>query len=220
MSDVPRPPSSPCEVEPVMREVLRVAAPLLAPPTASSTSSQSPDTSTKTEDSGNNEDANQVKTNSAKGSSRRPEVKGPLLPVGQLSTLAALMVTFGPHGFMILRRCEEGTEDSPLLSLPAEQGADAGDICQEGTYHSLDRAVGLYFPPPDYDQIISVSGAGDCLASGFVTGMLAGLRVSECAAVGNTAARLSLQALPTVPPTLSGLRAAGGGESLQYKLIC
>lgn len=57
------------------------------------------------------------------------------------------------------------------------------------------------------------------LASGFIAGMLQGLRVSECAQVGNYAASQSLQALSTVPDTLALLSDVSPVRSLPYSLV-
>ncbi|XP_042232087.1 pseudouridine kinase-like isoform X2 [Homarus americanus] len=110
-----------------------------------------------------------------------------------LHTMHALMVTLGPYGFMILRRASPNTMDDPLLPVT--------DICPITVTH--DEVVGLHFPGPQNPKIISVSGAGDCLAAGFIAGMLNKKSVSECGALGRSAAKLSLAASPAVPHTLS-----------------
>jgi len=100
----------------------------------------------------------------------------------------ALMVTLGSHGFVMVRRSAPGEEDSPLL-----QSQDGGDV------------VGLHFPKPSLPtrQIVSVSGAGDCLAAGFMHGLLRGLPLSQCAALGTAAAAASLQSSATVPTAVA-----------------
>ncbi|XP_042856030.1 uncharacterized protein LOC122242726 [Penaeus japonicus] len=120
-----------------------------------------------------------------------------------LDSMSALMVTLGPQGFMILRRASSiETSDSPLLPVtPSSNGV-----------------IGLHFPGPKNPKIISVSGAGDCLAAGFIAGMLQGKTVSECSALGLFAASLSLAASPAVPDALctSGLP---WGQHQAYKII-
>jgi len=104
-------------------------------------------------------------------------------------SLRALMVTMGVHGFVIVRRSSEGKEDSPLLEPSSGQ------------------VVGLHFPPPSIESrsIVSVSGAGDCLASGFLAGVVAGMPVTGCAALANQAAARSLQSVATVPHTIDNI---------------
>jgi len=108
--------------------------------------------------------------------------------------LHTLMVTLGRHGFVVVRRAAHGREDQPLL-LQAPQSTDA--------------IVGLHFGPPSTGEsngIVSVSGAGDCLASGFLFGVVSGLGVNTCAALANAAAALSLQSVATVPSSLASIR--------------
>lgn len=107
-----------------------------------------------------------------------------------LDHAAALMVTLGSQGFVILRRSPAGGEDEPLLPVPSCPGRGA-------------EPVGLYFPALPAPHVASVSGAGDCLAAGFVAGVLRGEPVGRCAAAGLRAAGLSLAALPAVPDTLT-----------------
>ncbi|KAK3854883.1 hypothetical protein Pcinc_038681 [Petrolisthes cinctipes] len=113
-----------------------------------------------------------------------------------LTSLHALMVTLGPLGFMILRQATSSTLDSPLL--PLTQMGTQEETCEEEC-----MCVGLYYPAPRSPDIVSVSGAGDCLAAGFITGMLEGRSVSECASGGQAAAQLSLAASPAVPASLT-----------------
>jgi len=106
--------------------------------------------------------------------------------------LHALMVTMGKHGFVIVRKNMNGKADEPLLLQ---------------TSQSTDPVVGLHFGPPSTDTsgIISVSGAGDCLASGFLFGVVSGLGVNACAALANACAALSLQSVSTVPSTIASI---------------
>lgn len=107
-------------------------------------------------------------------------------------SLRAIMITMGNHGFVIVRRSHPGKEDIPLLETPSP---DAG-------------VVGLHFPPPPLPKgsIVSVSGAGDCLASGFLMGVVKGDTVRACAAAANMAAACSLRSISTVPAELASLK--------------
>jgi sugar/nucleoside kinase (ribokinase family) len=48
-------------------------------------------------------------------------------------------------------------------------------------------------------EIRSVSGAGDCLNAGFISGLLQGLSLKECALKGTACARESLKSILNVP---------------------
>ena len=50
---------------------------------------------------------------------------------------------------------------------------------------------------------MSVSGAGDCLAAGFIAGLLKGYDNITSVNMGLKSARLSLQSFYTVPESLS-----------------
>ncbi|XP_037799918.1 uncharacterized protein LOC119594918 [Penaeus monodon] len=122
-----------------------------------------------------------------------------------LDTMSALMVTLGPQGFMILRKASpEKSNDSVFLLPPAP--------------HSSDGVIGLHFPGLKDPKIISVSGAGDCLAAGFIAGMLQGKALSECSALGLHAASLSLAASPAVPDTLC-TSVLPWGQHQAYKIV-
>ncbi|XP_076052857.1 uncharacterized protein LOC143032269 [Oratosquilla oratoria] len=119
-----------------------------------------------------------------------------------LENMRALMVTLGSHGFLLVRRAQQTQVDSPLLT-----SVDAGG-----------DVVGLHFQAKRMDHIVSVSGAGDCLAAGFIAGMLKGKGVSECAALGVEAAALSMGASPAVPEELTPA-ALPWGASLPFTLV-
>jgi len=110
--------------------------------------------------------------------------------------LHALMVTMGKHGFVIVRRTAKEKWNDPLL-LRAQSSEDLSD-----------GVVGLHFSSPSVDagKIKSVSGAGDCLASGFLMGVAVGLRVTSCAALASAAAAMSLQSIATVPSTIESIQ--------------
>ena len=56
------------------------------------------------------------------------------------------------------------------------------------------------------DDIVSASGAGDCLAAAFISGLLQGQSPQNALRLGLKAAKLSLAAIETVPQTLSKLK--------------
>uniref|UniRef100_A0A1I8C2W7 PfkB domain-containing protein n=1 Tax=Meloidogyne hapla TaxID=6305 RepID=A0A1I8C2W7_MELHA len=53
------------------------------------------------------------------------------------------------------------------------------------------------------DEISSVSGAGDCFNSGFLSATLSNFNLNKCIQVGNKCAELSLLSVETVPETLN-----------------
>ncbi|XP_068220687.1 uncharacterized protein [Palaemon carinicauda] len=106
-----------------------------------------------------------------------------------LEHMKALMITMGRLGFMIIRKSLPGGIDEPLLL--ANENIEKSEV------------FGLYFPGEKNVNVVSVSGAGDCLAAGFICGMLHKKSVSECSALGYSAAILSLKTSPAVPDTLT-----------------
>ena len=54
-------------------------------------------------------------------------------------------------------------------------------------------------------EVVSVSGCGDCLAAGIITGILRGWKESSCVSLGLHAAKESLISYETVPTTLISL---------------
>jgi len=118
--------------------------------------------------------------------------EGPTLPLLSKPNLRALMVSLGEHGFVIVRRAKRGSENEPLLAQVPQ---------------TLDPVVGLHFAPPatGNSNIVSVSGAGDCLASGFLYGVVSGLSINACAALANATAAASLQSIATVPASIAAI---------------
>lgn len=55
------------------------------------------------------------------------------------------------------------------------------------------------------EEIANVSGCGDCLAAGIITGILKGWKESSCILLGLHAAKQSLISYETVPQTLRSL---------------
>lgn len=59
-----------------------------------------------------------------------------------------------------------------------------------------------HYPVVVEKNVVNVSGAGDCFASGLITGMLKGLNEENCVSFGFAAARASLRSTDTVPDNL------------------
>ncbi|XP_049799990.1 uncharacterized protein LOC126235311 [Schistocerca nitens] len=102
------------------------------------------------------------------------------------SISATAVVTLGNIGLAIIRR---GTPDEPFYA----QGKwlkQTGDI-----------SARLY-PAKKVTNLVNVMGAGDCLAAGFIRGMLLGLSEERCAAVGLACASAALNYDCAVPVRL------------------
>lgn len=59
-----------------------------------------------------------------------------------------------------------------------------------------------FYPTEPISKIESVSGAGDCFASGFIHGMLSGYKESHCIFLGFEAAKMALLCKHTVPSNI------------------
>lgn len=59
-----------------------------------------------------------------------------------------------------------------------------------------------HYPVVEEKNVVNVSGAGDCFASGLIAGMLRGLNEENCVSFGFAAARASLYSTKTVPDNL------------------
>ncbi|KAB7495674.1 hypothetical protein Anas_05225, partial [Armadillidium nasatum] len=122
-----------------------------------------------------------------------------------LSNLKAIMISLGNKGFIVVRQYTKD-EDSSIYSKP-KKSTDYDD-----------EMIGLYFQIGTNYSISSVSGAGDCLAAGFVAGMIQGKRVSECAFIGQSCATASLKSSEAVPNSLDP-NFIYSAKPLPYKII-
>ena len=83
----------------------------------------------------------------------------------------------------------------PLIHIfPGDQGAL---LLEKG------QIEGHHFKVRPEENVVSVSGAGDCLAAGFIAGLLKGYDNITSVNMGLKSARLSLQSFYTVPESLS-----------------
>ena len=62
---------------------------------------------------------------------------------------------------------------------------------------------GQHFAVKPEQNVVSVSGAGDCLAAGFIAGLLKNYDNTTSVHMGLKAAKLSLKSIYTVPESLS-----------------
>lgn len=95
-----------------------------------------------------------------------------------------VVVTLGEDGILIARR--NSAEDKFLIG----KNCDFGKKLQ--FRHYKNRKI---------DDIVNVSGAGDCFASGLVTAMLNGKSEEVCVSVGFASAEIALKSQKTVPKT-------------------
>lgn len=118
-----------------------------------------------------------------------PKITGNINQAAYLARLVqkhipVIMVTLGAHG-LVLARKSKATQ--PLLELGKEE---SGDVEVR------------HYPVIEEKNVVNVSGAGDCFASGLITGMLQGLNEENCVSFGFAAARASLYSTNTVPENL------------------
>ncbi|GLV41605.1 uncharacterized protein CBL_06834 [Carabus blaptoides fortunei] len=95
-----------------------------------------------------------------------------------------VFVTLGARGLLVVRK---GTAKDPLHGTTS---ITPGDVRVR------------HYNAAEITQIVNVSGAGDCLASGIIVAMLAGLPESVCVSVGFAAAQMALQSRSAVPSVL------------------
>lgn len=94
-----------------------------------------------------------------------------------------IIVTLGGHGLLVVRR---QPASMPLLST-------------EGDWKEISVR---HYPAPNVGRLVNVSGAGDCLASGMIAGMLKGSSEGRCVSIGLAAAGLALRSNNAVPDVL------------------
>lgn len=100
-----------------------------------------------------------------------------------------ILLTLGHHGVVVV------TKNSPMRVFFRE-----GDCPSYAP--TLGSASGRFYPAEMIPNIVSVSGAGDSFASGFIAAMLRGKNESVCVSVGFEAAKLTLESSKSVPDHL------------------
>ncbi|OXU17040.1 hypothetical protein TSAR_000228 [Trichomalopsis sarcophagae] len=104
--------------------------------------------------------------------------------------IPVIIATLGAQGVLITRKC---STNKPFLNK-------SNNLIEDGKTESR-----LYSPLSYDGKIVSVSGCGDCLAAGIITGILRGWKESSCVSLGLHAAKESLTSFETVPSTLKTL---------------
>lgn len=95
-----------------------------------------------------------------------------------------IFITLGVLGLIVIRKA---SATDPLF---LKNGDKHGDIQIR------------HYPTTEITKLVSVSGAGDCLASGLIYAMLAGYPENVCVSVGFAAAQMALQSPSAVPKVL------------------
>ncbi|XP_077325404.1 uncharacterized protein LOC143960560 isoform X2 [Lithobates pipiens] len=105
-----------------------------------------------------------------------------------LENLHCVIVTLGAHGVLLC-----GHSCNGVLSLHPNNKTSWGDLCA------------LHYPaaPISTDEIVNVSGAGDSLMAGLLSGVLAKLDTDTCVRMGLMAARLSLRSRGPISQLIS-----------------
>lgn len=109
----------------------------------------------------------------------------------QLVELVPVVITtLGARGVLVARK---SSENEPFLD-------------EHNTLVETTNINSRLYPTPHLDKkIVSVSGCGDCLAAGIITGVLKGWEESSCITLGLYAAKQSLFSFKTVPNSLKSL---------------
>ena len=103
--------------------------------------------------------------------------------------IQCLMVTLSEHGVVIVR---QGLHNDPL-PMKNFLSSKAND-----TFNS--SVSGVWYPCHDpCKEVVSVSGAGDCLTAGFIAAVLSGKDQASAVSAGLQAARLSCGVSAAVP---------------------
>ena len=105
--------------------------------------------------------------------------------------LQVILVTLSEHGVVLVRR---GRPEDPL---PTKSSMTKG-MRMMGA-----EVSGVWYPCTDpCTSVVSVSGAGDCLTAGFITGVLQGRDQASAVSAGLQAARISCSVSAAVPESL------------------
>ncbi|XP_014470520.1 PREDICTED: pseudouridine-metabolizing bifunctional protein C1861.05 isoform X1 [Dinoponera quadriceps] len=115
---------------------------------------------------------------------------------GELSKhIPVIITTLGERGALVTRRA---SENEPFYSEDGELIVDSSTAVSR--LYPVERNAAR-----PGEEVLSVSGCGDCLTAGVIYGVHRNLVESDCISLGLRAAALSLKSLDTVPPTLEVL---------------
>lgn len=113
------------------------------------------------------------------------QILDPVQQASQIGKLVSkyvdtLLITMGSLGLIIIRKAEAS---EPLLK----------------STQILDEPLVRFYKTKEVTDLVNVSGAGDCLASGIIIAMLKGKSEEVCVSVGFAAAKMALQSKSAVP---------------------
>ncbi|KAH0548785.1 hypothetical protein KQX54_002333 [Cotesia glomerata] len=108
--------------------------------------------------------------------------------------IPAVITTVGYRGLLVARKFSDQDQLYNLLDLQKTHPSNQSKI-QSKLYPPLVQITQEQLKQNKF----SVSGCGDCLAGGIITGMLKQLNDESCIYLGLQAAATSLQSLETVP---------------------
>ncbi|XP_022257719.1 uncharacterized protein LOC111089465 isoform X2 [Limulus polyphemus] len=106
-----------------------------------------------------------------------------------LEHMHTLVVTLGSKGMMLVTTLEDDGSSFP--------------VCQSSSAAKKGNVRAIYYPPVVPEKVVSVVGAGDCLASGIMSGILRKQNVLTCVQSGIQAAAMSLVSHHAVPQSIS-----------------
>lgn len=112
-----------------------------------------------------------------------------------MSYIDNLMITMGENGVLILRK---KNQDSKFFREENNRIVYNKPILGTGL-------EGRLYPVKKLKDVCSVSGAGDCLAGGFIVAMLRGREEGVCMSVAFEAAKMALFSPDAVPDSFFGL---------------
>ncbi|EEB14476.1 conserved hypothetical protein [Pediculus humanus corporis] len=102
-----------------------------------------------------------------------------------------LIITLGKEGVLVINKGEENDSFYEITKKCSKYIKKNGQISHR-----------LYKPKLlDDDDIVNVSGAGDCFAGGFISAMLDGENEKNCVKLGFKCCIASLKSCQTVPST-------------------
>ncbi|XP_055339804.1 uncharacterized protein LOC129589226 isoform X1 [Paramacrobiotus metropolitanus] len=105
----------------------------------------------------------------------------------QLPQLRVLLVKFGKQGSWVVSR---SPPDQPV-------NCDSPNVTRALHFRHYTA------PPVTSSQLVSVSGGGDCMVSGLISGILSGYNLDQAVIIGTAAAALSLKSDVSVPRSIS-----------------
>ncbi|XP_076083091.1 uncharacterized protein LOC143054088 isoform X1 [Mytilus galloprovincialis] len=107
-----------------------------------------------------------------------------------IEEVPVVLVTLGKHGVMLCQRSQH--QKFPVKGYRLEHS--------DKMTADIFPAFNAGYPP---ENIVSVSGAGDCLAATMISGIVHGHDPDLCVKAGLMAAQMSLKSYQAVPPNIS-----------------